>query len=153
MGKDKKGICKICKSEISANQGNTSTMKRHANKPGDHLKRWNEINEEFKAENMPSKVQQKFFDCLEKQAKYPLDSEKRKKLNRELLGLITQDLQPLSIVEDPGFKSYTKALDPKYTLPSRKYIRTELLPTIYEEEVEEIKAELKKSDHVAITSK
>lgn len=34
--------------------------------------------------------------------------------------MIVRDLQPLSIVEDEGFKGFVRALDPKYKLPGRK---------------------------------
>lgn len=34
--------------------------------------------------------------------------------------MIALDLQPFSIVEDRGFKAFTKALNPSYILPSRQ---------------------------------
>jgi len=45
--------------------------------------------------------------------------------------MIAQDLQPLSVVEDSGFREFIKALDPRYTLPSRSQIRNKLLPGEY----------------------
>ena len=43
-----------------------------------------------------------------------------KKLDKSLLAMIAQDLQPLSIVENPGFKRFVNDLNPLYQLPSRK---------------------------------
>ena len=36
--------------------------------------------------------------------------------------MIVTDLQPVSIVEDTGFKKLLNILDPKYTTPSRRIV-------------------------------
>lgn len=48
------------------------------------------------------------------------------------------DLQPFSIVEDKGFRSFVKALDPSNILPNRKRLSESLLPPPYDS----IKAEM-----------
>lgn len=42
--------------------------------------------------------------------------------------MIATDLQPFSIVEDAGFRKYSKVLNPSYRLPSRKTISQSLIP-------------------------
>lgn len=39
-----------------------------------------------------------------------------------MLNLVTCDFQPLSIVEDSGFKDFVEALNPNYVIPSRKVL-------------------------------
>ncbi|XP_046666815.1 E3 SUMO-protein ligase ZBED1-like [Homalodisca vitripennis] len=45
--------------------------------------------------------------------------------------MIALDYQPLSIVEDEGFRLYSKSLRPEYTLPSRKTLTESLVPEYY----------------------
>jgi hypothetical protein len=41
--------------------------------------------------------------------------------------MITIDFQPFSIIEDMGFQAYSKALNPSYTQPSRKFFFTDII--------------------------
>ena len=45
--------------------------------------------------------------------------------------MICLDTQPFSIVENPGFSQLVHDLEPRYSLPSRKYITENVLPQIY----------------------
>ena len=49
-----------------------------------------------------------------------------------LMLMFTKDLQPFSMVEDTGFRAYTKALHPWYVPPSRKTILKITMPSLYE---------------------
>ena len=46
--------------------------------------------------------------------------------------MIIKDLQPISIVEDRGFKDLFQNIYPEYILPTRKYLTQKLLPDKYE---------------------
>ena len=61
-------------------------------------------------------------------APYPSTSSKTAQLNRLVVRMIAKDLQPMSVVEDEGFRELIKGLDPRFTLPSRSLIREKLLP-------------------------
>ena len=79
----------------------------------------------FKSKTSTSKLYQTSVKAMiNKKAKnpYPLDSTRREALNKLLGEMICLDLQPLSIVDDLGFIRYTRALDPRYELPSRRTI-------------------------------
>ena len=45
--------------------------------------------------------------------------------------MIVLDSQPFSIVEDPGFIRLVRELEPRYSLPSRKYVTGKILPQIH----------------------
>ncbi len=47
--------------------------------------------------------------------------------------MIAKDLQPLSVVEDEGLRSFVRTLDPCYRILSRKNFMEEKIPTMYEE--------------------
>ncbi|XP_062403782.1 E3 SUMO-protein ligase ZBED1-like [Sardina pilchardus] len=46
--------------------------------------------------------------------------------------MVVWDLQPFSVVEDRGFKAFTKALNPSYSLPGRKTLSQVLVPQLYQ---------------------
>lgn len=63
--------------------------------------------------------------------KLPLSSKKM--IDNHLMELFTKDFQPFRIVEDEGFRRYSQAMNPNYTLPSRKTISQTYLPAAYEQ--------------------
>jgi len=56
----------------------------------------------------------------------------QKKLDHSLLKLFTKDLQPFSVVDDPGFKEFVHLLNPTYKIPNRHSISKVLIPAEYE---------------------
>ena len=73
-------------------------------------------------------------------------------IDKLILGLITTDMQPISVVEDAGFRKLVKYLDPRYTMVSRKHLSKKLLPTRYHEEKANLIITLQKAEFVAITT-
>jgi len=61
-----------------------------------------------------------------------LSVDVKKKIDQSFLKLFTKDLQPFSIVEDPGFKEFVKLLNPNYQIPNRHTISKILIPSAYE---------------------
>ena len=47
--------------------------------------------------------------------------------------MIALDCQPFSVVDDAGFIRLLKALEPRYVLPSRKYITETVIAKLYDE--------------------
>uniref|UniRef100_A0A6P7H2S3 Zinc finger BED domain-containing protein 1-like n=1 Tax=Diabrotica virgifera virgifera TaxID=50390 RepID=A0A6P7H2S3_DIAVI len=80
-------------------------------------------------------------------------TEKEKRaVDRALVKMIGKDLQPLSIVENEGFRDYTEQLQPLYKLPSRKTLTNILVPEVCREISENIKSMLNQTDSVGITT-
>ena len=51
--------------------------------------------------------------------------------HRKIAEMVALDKQPFSIVKDSGFKALLMALlEPRYGLPSRRYIAETVIPTI-----------------------
>ncbi|XP_074037291.1 E3 SUMO-protein ligase ZBED1-like [Leptinotarsa decemlineata] len=76
----------------------------------------------------------------------------KKKLDSKLMQLFIKDFQPLSIVEDDGFKEFVQALNPSYQLPSRKTVSTSFLNGSYEQIYNEMKHLMKMSKAVTLTT-
>jgi len=66
--------------------------------------------------------------------------------------MIVKDMQPFSIVTDDGFRKFVAALDPSYSLPDRKTLTQELLPSMYQDAVDNMKTALEKAEAVTLTT-
>jgi hypothetical protein len=77
-----------------------------------------------------TKCRQQFISAY---APKKISVSQNKKIDELLLGLITKDFQPFSIVEDSGFRNFVTALHHGYKLPTRKTLRNVLLPAAFEE--------------------
>ncbi len=142
--KGDKATCSICKKVLCVKDGNTTSMTRHAK--SFHKTEWSDLNEKVKA------AQPTIASCLNVQINYASSSVKRTRINQKLVGLIVKDLQPISIVEDEGFRHYSKELDPRYVLPTRKTLRETLIPDVYDKEMQKLQEDLDKAKHVGITT-
>jgi hypothetical protein len=81
-----------------------------------------------------------------------LSINEKREIDEKLIKMIVYDFQPLSIVENEGFKEYSKKLNPLYTLPSRRLLSDSLLPNLYKESSLHLKEMLTSVDNVAITT-
>lgn len=66
--------------------------------------------------------------------------------------MICLDLQPFSIVTDAGFQAYTRALEPRYVLPIRKKLSSDIVPEMYDICSKKIAASLCDATSLAITT-
>ena len=71
-----------------------------------------------------------------------LTSHEKSNIDDCLLKMITQDFQPLNIVNDKGFRAYSQALNPAYEIPSRKTLSNRLLAAEYENKLSLVKNKL-----------
>lgn len=79
------------------------------------------------------------------------NSKKKKELDQKLAMMIAKDFQPLSLVEDDGFREFTKALNPRYEIISRKTLTNSILPKCYEIAKNNLKNLLQKAKAVSLT--
>ena len=109
----------ICKELVKYNTGNTTNMRNHLLRKHNiditkiPVKRFVPI----EAEDGPSTSKQPRIMSL---AKIKEGSTAYKTISDSLLRYISMDFAPLSTVESVWFKEYTKNLNPRYDLPTRK---------------------------------
>lgn len=77
---------------------------------------------------------------------------KQQSIDEELAKMIATDFQPFSIVEDRGFKSFVKTLNPTYTLPSRKTLSQTTIPKLYDTERALWQERVKQAPSVCLTT-
>lgn len=54
-------------------------------------------------------------------------------ITRSLAMMIAKDLQPLTMLEDEGFKNFMKTMDPNYKIPSSKSLMDGMITNLYAE--------------------
>lgn len=74
---------------------------------------------------------------------WDINDARAKAVHQRLGEMIALDYQPMSIVEDMGFRRFVTVLEPKYNLPSRKYVTETVIQKIHSG----IKEELQKLVH------
>lgn len=73
-------------------------------------------------------------------------------LTRCLEEMIVSDLQPLSTVEDEGFKAFVRALGPKYRLPGKKKLTETHLVNMFNECKGKVMEALQNAPGVVLTT-
>lgn len=66
--------------------------------------------------------------------------------------MIAQDFQPFSIVDDRGFREFTKALDPSSVLPSRSTVSRQLMPDLFQKIRADVQEKIKTAPAVCLTT-
>ena len=143
---EERPICRTCRKAVSAKSGNTSNMLTHLR---DH-------HPNLYAEAVPqsscTRYQPTLQQIVDKSKKYDEKSSRAQELNRAVAYYIAKDMQSLYTVEKPGFRHLIQMLDPKYTLPSRKYFAKQEIPRLYLEVMQMVKAKLGAAKYFAATS-
>ncbi len=86
-----------------------------------------------------------------KPAEWSLQDPRQKDCETALLQFIAEDLQPLSVVEAPSFRSFSKKLNPNFHIPSRKTISTKLLPDLKRRTRASLRCSLSQASAVSLT--
>ena len=113
-----------------------------------------ESSSQAKSESKRMTLQPTIFSTFESKCKekYKPNEQRKLHLDNLVLDMITTDLQPLSVVEDKGFRNLVHSLDPRYPIVSRKHLSQKLLPTKYYEEKTKLMISLNKTEFVSITT-
>lgn len=74
------------------------------------------------------------------------------RIHQAIAEMIALDEQPFSIVEDNGFLHYTRTLEPRYKVPSRKYITETVLPDIHARVLGKVGMSLKDVSSICFTT-
>ncbi|KAM4028706.1 E3 SUMO-protein ligase ZBED1-like isoform 1-T1 [Anomaloglossus baeobatrachus] len=73
-------------------------------------------------------------------------------VDEELTAMIARDFQPLSIVEDKGFRKLISSLNPMYIIPSRKTLSQTVLPRMCNRERDSLQERVKRASAVCLTT-
>ncbi|XP_042578953.1 zinc finger BED domain-containing protein 4-like [Cyprinus carpio] len=83
-----------------------------------------------------SHIQASLPMMFEKQTKWKTPDVRSKTLDRMITEMIATDNQPFTMVQNKGFQRLMATAEPRYTLKSEKFYRTEMFPSIHNSIVE-----------------
>ncbi|KAI2655629.1 Zinc finger BED domain-containing protein 4 [Labeo rohita] len=153
-------VCNVCKGNVLRGGGKTATFnttnlikhlqKHHAK---EHAKFLQLNKTKGKGDNTAATAQQlTLADALQRREKFPTESLKALGITQKVLEFIVLDAQPMSFVEDEGFRRLLEYLEPRYSLPSRKYFSETALPELYKKVCEHISKEIKDVKSMSFTT-
>lgn len=96
--------------------------------------------------------QLKLHEVFDRKKIWDINDIKAKSIHKYIGEMIAIDLQPFSVVEDLGFIRLMKHICPNYQLPSRKYIKENIVIDIYEKIKAKIKTNISEANYISLTS-
>lgn len=84
--------------------------------------------------------------------KFPARSQKAQKITQAVLGFICKDLRPLSVVENAGFRQLLNECEPRYQIPTRKWITETGVPDLYADVKKKVTDTITSANRVGITT-
>ena len=133
--------CNTCKAEVSRGGKNSKTFNttnivnhlkvKHVNKDKKYEAEKAAEVETFKSQEL-SRKQQLLEDCCGSTSlkKWGIKSPCAQKVTKKIGRMIALDNDPFSLVEDVGFLRLMQQLEPRYSVPSRKYVTEVVIPRI-----------------------
>jgi hypothetical protein len=99
----------------------------------------------------PSTSKHKKIGQYFKEKKWLPTDKQQKDCTEKLARMICLELQPVSIVEDKGFKDFVSCLQPSYNIPDRRVLRNSIIPDLYMSQKSDLQRRLNEIDSFAIT--
>ena len=123
-------MCRTCKKSVRAKSGNTSNLLAHLR--DHHADLYAEASKGKQSKGESSK-QPSLREALKRSMLYSRHSAEATTLNKAVAYFLAKDMQPVYTVEKSGFKFLVSKLNPRYSLPSRKYFTEVEIPKLYVE--------------------
>ena len=155
-------VCKTCDKSVS--RGGNSTKVYTTSNLVNHLKslhkelhkgyddKHEKYLEEERTKKPSSSKQQTLFELEDKLRQWDINDVRAQRIHRLVAEMIALDTQPFSVVEDVGFVRLVKTLEPRYTLPSRKYLVEKILPTVHRDLMSKVREKIEKVIYFSFTT-
>ena len=137
-------MCNFCKSMISASTKATSNLLLH-------LKRKHPTEYEKLQSNTNTDYQTTLTPIFSPPKKYTSTDPRQVELTNATVNFIPGDLFPLSIVDSSRFQKLMLKAEPRYQIPSRKHLSSQLLPNKYAQLKSDLMVRFRKTDAICIT--
>ena len=158
---DRLATCSICKVKVSRGGHSvktftTTNLVGHLRKHPAEYKTY-EDNKTAATEKQANKLgtSSKQITLEESQSRskvWDINDTRALRVSSKIGEMIALDSQPFSIVDDAGFVSLLQSLEPRYSIPSRRYITDTVLPQIHTRVMSKVKDELAEAKWISCTS-
>ncbi|XP_077340549.1 zinc finger BED domain-containing protein 4-like [Lithobates pipiens] len=138
-----KGKCNICQKLLSmgAEKGkakNTTNMWNHLKVH--HLQAYKGAQREKEdAASSSANFQPTVVQMFDSKRKWQNTDPRSKKIDTLITEMIATDNQPFTVVADIGFQRLLATIEPRYSIKSEKYYRTDMLDSVYKKVTQQIK--------------
>ena len=95
-----------------------------------------------KDKELSTSKQLSLMEVQDKSRKWDISDARAQRVHKFVMEMIALDNQPFSLVEDKGFVRLLQVLEPRYSLPSRKYFVEKILPVVHDEVMSRVKSEI-----------
>ena len=159
----KYAVCNTCQTSVSRGGGSTKSytttnLVSHLAKHPDVNKQYSELKKS--KETTPLKPTRKrrleqqlsLEDTQELSKPWDINDARSQRVHKRIGEMLAVDCQPLSMVEDIGFKRVLQSLEPRYKCPSRKYYTDTIIPRIYTGMKEEVSKLVGGAKHISFTT-
>jgi len=126
-----KADCKLCSAKVS--RGGKESTSFNTSNLIKHLKTHHSAEYSQFRKAKPTPQQPTLTQVLQKREKMSRDNPRAQKITEGIAYFIALDDQPLSAVENAGFRHLLGILEPRYEIPSRHYITDAMLPKVFHE--------------------
>ena len=144
-------VCFTCHVVLKTG-GGTTNLVNHLKRHHPHLLKTKDTKAvKHTSANPGGKIQQTLSAGLfnAPATKYPKDSPQAKAITEQIAIFLAMDLRPYSLVESTHFRRLVRALDPRYTIPSRKHFSDEAVPDLYNRTKAKVVRDLSKVEQVS----
>ena len=101
--------------------------KQYQQKYTEHLENENKKKQE---KDLSTSKQLSLMEIHDRGRKWDINDARAQRVHKFVMEMIALDNQPFSFVEDLGFVRLLQVLEPRYSLPSRKYLVKKILPVV-----------------------
>ena len=110
------------------------------------------LREEGDKNKLLEQAQPTLLKVLERSQPLPKDSERWQGLVEAVGNFIASDMQPLSVVENAGFKQLMYTAEPRFKIPSRPYFTNMVIPALYIRKREKTEKLLSSVQYCSVTT-
>ncbi|XP_076849420.1 E3 SUMO-protein ligase ZBED1-like [Brachyhypopomus gauderio] len=150
-------ICKICRKSVTVKQSSTTNLIHHLRY--NHSKEYEEFeklrNSQQKTSTgrpKPQCAQQTLAESFSKRVPYERKSKRWQDVTNAVTKFIAREMLPMRLVESESFTELVNVLEPRYTVPSRKYFSGTALPTLYDDTRKAVEKAVQSLTHFATTT-
>lgn len=148
-----KAFCNVCKIGITQVSSSTTNLSKHL-----LMKHSIKTETSSKPKKMPNDetnsaaTSSTLTTLWNRKVPYPRDHHKQTELTKMIAKFIYTDMQPISVVEDPGFKELMAYVDPKYQMPSRTHMMEKVLRQEFQKKNIFVRESLSEAKAVSLTT-
>ncbi|XP_011409510.1 PREDICTED: zinc finger BED domain-containing protein 4-like, partial [Amphimedon queenslandica] len=158
--------CKDCSENVSRGGKTTKTyntsnlvihLKKHSLLYSDYLEKKKRFDEECEMtaagpSGAGTSKQVTLQESYNRARPWDINDKRSVRVHQKIGEMIALDFQPFPVVSDEGFKSLLHTLEPRYTLPSRRYFTDTVLTRIHQGIVSKLKQEIASAPSFSFTT-